>query len=99
MRLLAYSTRLAASVSLRRMAALTQAYKALKHIADFDRGRGFASRWREKGECELISRSGLFDAKWYVEQYPEVRRSGLAPIVHYLREGGAQGRNPCPLFA
>lgn len=40
----------------------------------------------------------LFDAAWYLEQYPEVARFGLDPWQHYLERGGFEGRNPNPLF-
>ncbi|MDR6407567.1 rhamnosyltransferase WsaF family glycosyltransferase [Paraburkholderia terricola] len=31
----------------------------------------------------IISRSPLFDAAWYVSQYPDVAASGLPPALHY----------------
>ena len=40
----------------------------------------------------------LFDAKRYLEEYPEVARFGLDPWVHYLERGGFEWRNPNPLF-
>ena len=40
----------------------------------------------------------LFDAQWYRRQYPDVSRSGLEPLVHYLVFGGDEGRSPHPLF-
>jgi len=45
-----------------------------------------------------ISRSKLFDRKWYLQQYPEVAKKGLHPIEDYIRFGVADGRNPNPLF-
>jgi hypothetical protein len=47
---------------------------------------------------KLIAGSGLFDRDWYLKNNPEVRRSGLDPILHYLKFGAAEGRNPNPLF-
>ena len=46
----------------------------------------------------LIDKSGLFDAHWYLSQYPDVQRAGLDPIEHYLRHGAAEGRDPNPYF-
>ncbi|MEI7775903.1 MAG: hypothetical protein WCK17_14130, partial [Verrucomicrobiota bacterium] len=42
--------------------------------------------------------SELFDERWYVETYRDVRESGWDPFAHYLRRGAAEGRNPNPLF-
>jgi hypothetical protein len=40
----------------------------------------------------------LFDERWYVETYRDVRESGWDPFAHYLRHGVADGRNPNALF-
>lgn len=47
---------------------------------------------------ELIVRSGLFEASWYVQHYPDISSSGVDPLGHYLQHGGKEGRNPGPLF-
>ena len=39
-----------------------------------------------------------FDPAWYLGENPDVRRSGLDPLVHYLVFGGQEGRAPHPLF-
>lgn len=50
-------------------------------------------------ECaEKIISSGLFDAEWYVNKYPDVRLSGLNPLRHYLRIGYGLDRDPGPKF-
>ena len=46
----------------------------------------------------LIKRSGLFDARWYLRQYPAVAQSGLSPLAHYLTIGWKQGFSPGPDF-
>lgn len=46
----------------------------------------------------LIIASGLFDADFYVEQYPDVIRGGFDPALHYIRHGAAELRNPSTLF-
>lgn len=40
----------------------------------------------------------LFDAVWYLAQYPDVIRSNLSPLYHYYYLGSAEGRNPNPYF-
>ncbi len=45
-----------------------------------------------------IRRAGLFDAAFYLERYPDVRRAGIEPLRHYMRHGAAEGRKPHPLF-
>jgi len=46
----------------------------------------------------LISESGLFDADWYLNRYPDVVESGLDPLDHYARFGGFEGRWSGPEF-
>lgn len=45
-----------------------------------------------------IEKSGLFDAAWYVQSYPDVAYSGLDPLRHYVMYGAAVGRDPSPSF-
>ncbi|MBN2318023.1 MAG: hypothetical protein JXR49_03060, partial [Acidobacteria bacterium] len=45
-----------------------------------------------------IARSGLFDGAWYLGRYSDVADSGLHPLVHYVRRGAYEGRDPNPLF-
>jgi glycosyltransferase involved in cell wall biosynthesis/SAM-dependent methyltransferase len=42
--------------------------------------------------------SGLFDAAWYAQAYPDVAASGLEPLAHFALLGAGQGRNPNALF-
>ena len=53
---------------------------------------------REAVNAKLILESGMFDAGWYAGNYPEVRKSGLPPEIHYLRHGVEKGRAPSPGF-
>ena len=46
----------------------------------------------------VIARSGCFDAAFYLNRYPDVALSGVDPIVHYVRYGAGEGRNPHPGF-
>ena len=52
----------------------------------------------ESEDGGLISQSGIFDAAWYFERYEDVRDAGLDPLLHYLRSGAKEGRDPHPLF-
>ena len=40
----------------------------------------------------------MFDAKFYLAQYPDVRAAGVDPWLHYLQHGAAEHRKPHPLF-
>jgi cytochrome P450 len=50
------------------------------------------------GVAEGGDPSPLFDTDWYLTQYPDVRASGINPLVHYLEFGAAEDRDPSPLF-
>ncbi len=50
------------------------------------------------GDYEEIRKSGLFNAEYYLAEYPDVVERNLDPLVHYLEEGAQQGRNPSPEF-
>ena len=43
--------------------------------------------------------SGFFDAEWYATVYPEVGRSGMDPLRHFVRAGAARGFDPGPRFS
>lgn len=57
-----------------------------------------AARPRQLAEIRQIELSGLFDERFYLESYPDVRQSGAPPIVHYMLTGAREGRLPHPLF-
>jgi len=40
-----------------------------------------------------------FQARWYLDRYPEVVSAGVNPLVHYLAEGAAAGLDPSPHFS
>ena len=39
-----------------------------------------------------------FDRDWYLLRNPDVARTGIEPLAHYLRYGEAEGRPPCAWF-
>ena len=43
---------------------------------------------------KLIEKSGLFDEKYYLFTYPDVRSKDIDPIMHYIKYGSYEGRNP-----
>lgn len=52
----------------------------------------------EKHQIQLIEQSGLFDADWYQEQYPDVCQTSLSAAQHYLKYGWRMGRSPSAYF-
>ena len=46
----------------------------------------------------LARTSGLFDAGWYVSQYPDAGADGVDPLRHFLERGAARGHLPSPLW-
>ena len=56
-------------------------------------------RLRFPRDLREMEASGLFDATWYRENYPDVARSGLDPLRHYALIGAAQGLDPGPRFS
>jgi len=56
------------------------------------------SSGRSLVEAISIWRSGLFDRNYYLTQNPDVAATGVAPLLHYVKHGAAEKRNPGPLF-
>lgn len=57
--------------------------------------RGFVpNNLEEFKEAWQIWRSGLFDAQYYLRMNPDVAESGMNPLVHFLRYGAYEGRQP-----
>lgn len=50
-------------------------------------------------EVALIHDCDLFDADWYLAEYPDVANTSMDPAEHYLLHGAAEGRNPGPDFS
>jgi glycosyltransferase involved in cell wall biosynthesis len=45
-------------------------------------------------DVERLRASGLFDEKWYLQEYPDVQALGMDPVEHYLWLGKRLGRSP-----
>ena len=54
--------------------------------------------YNEKRQIEIVRKSPLFDAKWYLEQNPDVREKGIDAAKHYVKFGWKEGRNPSKKF-
>ena len=48
---------------------------------------------------EALLASGLFDADWYAQQYPDVALTGLEPLEHFVSVGMLMERDPGPDFS
>ena len=42
---------------------------------------------RHRHNLALLEQSGLFDARWYRDKYPDVQKSGLGAAQHFLTKG------------
>ncbi|TDK39134.1 glycosyltransferase [Rhizobium deserti] len=47
---------------------------------------------------QAIAESGEFNRDFYNQQYPDVARSKIDPLRHYIRYGAGEGRNPSARF-
>jgi hypothetical protein len=52
----------------------------------------------ELEDISAISASGLFDGGWYYDTHSDVAVAELDALVHYVKYGAAEGRNPSPFF-
>lgn len=55
--------------------------------------------WASARQAYVIRRSGLFDTGWYLERYSDVAEAGIDPVLHYVRCGAKEGRDPAPWFS
>jgi glycosyltransferase involved in cell wall biosynthesis len=53
---------------------------------------------RRSSDEMICADAGLFDSNWYLEQNPDVAKSRMDPIAHYVSWGASEGRDPNPLF-
>lgn len=45
-----------------------------------------------------LNRSSLFDRQFYLSGNPDVKALGIDPLVHYIKAGWREERDPSPLF-
>jgi GT2 family glycosyltransferase len=53
---------------------------------------------RHKKWRKIIAQSSLFDTQYYLFTYPDVREADIDPIMHYIKHGAVEGRNPSKDF-
>lgn len=82
----------------RHLAGATGGINPLLHYLAEGRAQGLEIRPVRNPELELIRDSGLFDAAFYLERYPDVAADGRDPLDHFLKRGGVEGRDPSPWF-
>jgi hypothetical protein len=47
---------------------------------------------------KVLKKSKLFNKKWYLKTYPDVKKAKINPIKHYILHGAFEGRNPSKHF-
>ena len=70
----------------------------LVHYLKQGRARGLEIHPAPPSDADRILASGLFDAKWYLERYPDVAIADYPPLLHYMVHGALEGRSPGPGF-
>ncbi|CAL4869170.1 hypothetical protein MMA231_03461 (plasmid) [Asticcacaulis sp. MM231] len=63
------------------------------------------ARWLRHGgkaplspEMQLVKKSSLFNAAWYLKSYEDVQKANVNPLLHYVQNGGFESRNPSQYF-
>lgn len=51
-----------------------------------------------RSKYKIIKKSGIFDEKYYLRTYEDVRKVDIDPIKHYIKYGWKEGRNPSDSF-
>lgn len=81
---------------------------ALDSLIDHSDHPNSKSRWSDRfgisprrsgnSSYTILRNSLAFDARWYLQNYPDVAQSGMDPVRHYLNFGAREGRFPNPYF-
>jgi len=50
-------------------------------------------------DMERLRESPLFDARYYLDTYADVKKRGVEPLLHYVKYGADEGRQPNPWFS
>lgn len=51
-----------------------------------------------KSTIESIIEQGIFDNDFYLNEYPDVKKVNVNPLIHYLKIGAKQHKNPSKTF-
>lgn len=73
-------------------------YLGLKRAARIMIEKKFYLTPQNLWEAYKLNASRYFDKEWYLRNYPDVSRRGSDPIVHFIKFGAREGRNPGPNF-
>lgn len=46
----------------------------------------------------IIRKSGLFDPTYYLITYADIRKAEMDPLMHFVKYGWKEGRNPSASF-
>lgn len=77
------------------MRVLSKITRGLNHLGMGNRNNDFEDRLN----VELIKKSDLFNAEWYLQQYPDVSDEAIDPARHYLKVGAELGYDPSERFS
>jgi len=80
-------------------APITKALNVVSGTGTINLHRRALARLQLPRDLRDVRDSGFFDAGWYASVYPEVRRSGIDPLHHFVRIGAARGFDPGPRFS
>ena len=72
---------------------------ALKHLIRALANRAGLAELRNKHLRRQLMQSGLFDASYYRQAYPDVVEAGMDPFDHFVEFGWKEGRNPAASFS
>lgn len=72
-------------------------YQKIKEYHDSDEKIAFNEFLNYESE-DIIKKSGLFDEKYYLSKYPDVKEYEFSPINHYLTLGASEHCNPSNTF-
>lgn len=67
-------------------------------MSDDESGLTKITKQRDIGIAEQLKVSGLFDSDFYLQSNPDVLKVGMDPLLHYVRFGFKEWRDPNPLF-
>lgn len=70
----------------------------LVHYLRYGREQGLEIHPAPPSDADRIVSSGLFDAQWYLERYPDIAAANYPALLHYMVHGALEGRSPGPGF-
>ncbi len=76
----------------------TKLSRAMRKVRSISGPFGKLLPSHQNAQRDLLLSSELFDIDYYLSLSPDVRKSGVDPVDHYLDFGGAEGRNPSAAF-